>query len=436
MSAAIDVTQWQRLTVYQDFNTQKWAIWLAGVKVAESLGFANAKSAYTQLKIQAGGTEAYLDQIQVGLTEPLTLDNDGDGIINSQETTAGTDPNEKDTDGDGIADGTEKTAGTNPLEAIPFTEGFENYLANSNIDKQGRWAASNGATGTVVTAEKQAGNQSLKIRGTQESSSLQKNIKSSEQQVWSDLYLKPVKRDGTTAPTLATDTAVGFYFDNNGNLRVYNGTAAQWVTTPSLLPAGTNWQRMTLSQNFSTKKFSLWYNGKLIAQDYGFANPKNNFSFVRLSASTGADALLDTLAASLSQPTGLIPWIDTDADGMSDVWEQQYFGNLTTANATADLDGDELTNLQESVRGTDPKSGTSKNRSFYVNGTTGNDNNYGLVLAANDLTGPKKTINGAVGTMITGDISEVATGNYTETKISPGTRNLILRPVGNVKVTP
>ena len=38
--------------------------------------------------------------------------------------------------------------------------------------------------------------------------------------------------------------------------------------------------------------------------------------------------------------------------------------------------------------------------------------------------------------MISGDTSEVAAGNYSETKISPGTRNLILRPQGNVKVTP
>lgn len=44
---------------------------------------------------------------------------------------------------------------------------------------------------------------------------------------------------------------------------------------------------------------------------------------------------------------------DTDNDGLSDVWETTYFGNLTqTASGNPDLDG--LTNLQEQNAGTNP----------------------------------------------------------------------------------
>ena len=44
---------------------------------------------------------------------------------------------------------------------------------------------------------------------------------------------------------------------------------------------------------------------------------------------------------------------DSDADGISDTWEQEHFGNLTAASATSDADGDGLSDLDESLYGTD-----------------------------------------------------------------------------------
>ena len=52
--------------------------------------------------------------------------------------------------------------------------------------------------------------------------------------------------------------------------------------------------------------------------------------------------------------------LDADGDGMPDVWEQQF--GLNPANpddASADADGDRLTNLQEFLSGTDPRSAAS-----------------------------------------------------------------------------
>jgi hypothetical protein len=45
--------------------------------------------------------------------------------------------------------------------------------------------------------------------------------------------------------------------------------------------------------------------------------------------------------------------VDSDADGLPDWWEQQYFGNLSH-NGTEDADGDGLTNLQEYQQGRNP----------------------------------------------------------------------------------
>ena len=67
----------------------------------------------------------------------------------------------------------------------------------------------------------------------------------------------------------------------------------------------------------------------------------------------------DTIAFVSAQGLGLIhtPLIsDTDADGLRDEWERQYFGSLDSlAGApSADPDGDGRTNAQEFQSGTDP----------------------------------------------------------------------------------
>ena len=45
---------------------------------------------------------------------------------------------------------------------------------------------------------------------------------------------------------------------------------------------------------------------------------------------------------------------DMDADGLADFWETNYFGNTIDGIATADVDGDGMSNLEEYLAGTDP----------------------------------------------------------------------------------
>jgi len=52
---------------------------------------------------------------------------------------------------------------------------------------------------------------------------------------------------------------------------------------------------------------------------------------------------------------GAFEWDDVDADGISDKWEKDHFGNRTTATARSDTDGDGLTDLEESLYGAAPK---------------------------------------------------------------------------------
>ena len=54
-------------------------------------------------------------------------DPDGDGLLNYQETEAGTDPQDPDTDNDGLSDGEEYVATTDPLKADTDADGLNDY---------------------------------------------------------------------------------------------------------------------------------------------------------------------------------------------------------------------------------------------------------------------------------------------------------------------
>ncbi len=69
---------------------------------------------------------------------------------------------------------------------------------------------------------------------------------------------------------------------------------------------------------------------------------------------TGAGGTVsDTLTVTVTQPPA-----DSDADGLLDSWEQQYFSNLDQ-QGTGDPDGDLLQNLDEFGAGTDPTNADS-----------------------------------------------------------------------------
>lgn len=51
---------------------------------------------------------------------------------------------------------------------------------------------------------------------------------------------------------------------------------------------------------------------------------------------------------------GADEFVDTDLDGMADIWEIEHFGGLDYSDGTGDADGDGLSDLEEYEHGTDP----------------------------------------------------------------------------------
>ncbi len=58
----------------------------------------------------------------------------------------------------------------------------------------------------------------------------------------------------------------------------------------------------------------------------------------------------------ISTEEALLAWdsVDTDGDGLPDLWEYRNFGNVTNAVATANSDGDARNNVQEYIAGLNP----------------------------------------------------------------------------------
>ncbi len=64
-------------------------------------------------------------------------------------------------------------------------------------------------------------------------------------------------------------------------------------------------------------------------------------------------------ATAFVQTDTIAPAVDSDGDGIADAWERIHFGNLTTANATSDFDGDKFSDRSEYVADTDPMNSSS-----------------------------------------------------------------------------
>ncbi|MDQ6913981.1 MAG: thrombospondin type 3 repeat-containing protein, partial [Verrucomicrobiota bacterium] len=77
------------------------------------------------------------------------------------------------------------------------------------------------------------------------------------------------------------------------------------------------------------------------------------------SNATSGPVTIITNHGNATSSSSLTILADSDSDGMSDAFEQQYFGNATAGDPNADSDGDGMSNVAEFLAGTDPTSGAS-----------------------------------------------------------------------------
>jgi serine protease len=125
--------------------------------------------------------------------------------------------------------------------------------------------------------------------------------------------------------------------------------------------------------------------------------------------------------------------VDTDANGLPDWWELQYFGHLTGTDPNADADHDGMSNLAEWLAGTNPTNASSclrlmalpagNSNVFVVSWPSVAGKYYRLERATNLLTG----FNSVVQTNIA---ATAPTNTETDTAILPGQTRLYRVGVG------
>jgi len=115
-------------------------------------------------------------------------------------------------------------------------------------------------------------------------------------------------------------------------------------------------------------------------------------------------------------------FIDSDADGLPDFWEQEYFESATGGDPNDDPDGDGLDNLAEYEASRNPLFGP---REYYVDPVEGSDEWDGLSPSWDGAHGPKCTIQSAVDATLQyeGDAVILAADTYT----GPGNRDINFR---------
>ena len=110
-----------RATIFHNYGTKSWALFINGVVAADQLGFVNTAASSYSLFAVNGQTE--FDDLSIGDASPsgFTADQDADGLIDVWEIQNldsimaydGSD----DPDGDGASNAREQTFGTDPLDA-------------------------------------------------------------------------------------------------------------------------------------------------------------------------------------------------------------------------------------------------------------------------------------------------------------------------------
>jgi hypothetical protein len=116
-----------------------------------------------------------------------------------------------------------------------------------------------------------------------------------------------------------------FTFSTNGALDLQIASEYDWELRTAWLPAGTN----TLRWTYSKSPYS----------SYAFGNDS---------------AWLDQVVVTVYTN----PLLDSDGDGLPDLWEYKYFGTLAFSGSD-DYDGDGVSNLNEYLDGTNPADASS-----------------------------------------------------------------------------
>jgi hypothetical protein len=444
------VSDWNRVSLRMNYGTQRWALWLNGVRIVDNLGFAHSVPYFSGFAMQHRAPQpGALDAFLASHGEPAALDNDGDGLPNTWEVTYGLNPNDPadaavSSSGDGWTNTEKFQFGVSPvtihLTALPFVEPFEQLAPGNLVQGAHNWFFFGGSIPQIQSTLAHEGAQALLIPASEDGVRVVNHIDGSAQTVmWTQFSLKAAPFPNNATPALPPESTAGLFFTQDGQLRVYDGPTIGWRTLTTVTVDLAAWHTVTLRHDYTTQRWSVWIDGTQAAENLGFAHSLPRYKQFEVTGGSGVPTLLDSIRVQTTPPLVLDPTV------LPEWWRVQHFGT-TNVDPAADSDNDGLSNLDEYLQGrlptiADTAPVASGGYTLYVNKATGSDSLYnGQSAAANQPAtgyGPKATLNAALiiaasdGRII---ISADET-TYIESTIPLTGKNLVLRPHGNVRIT-
>ena len=254
---------------------------------------------------------------------------------------------------------------------LPFWEDFESYPDNTTIADLGDygWSASTNATveaGTGVSAS-----QGAQLPGD---SSVTNTPSVTVTEVWTDFWLKPVKRDSD--PDVSTNASVMAYVNTDGYLVLYDDDNASpgWVVCSNsvcggaVTPIGSDYARISLHQDYAANEVAAFLDGLLVREQLPIIGDATEYEYFAVQSSGDTNAYLDNVLITTDVPPCM--WIDCDGDGVADAEEIDALGSISATvdgipgswfllngvppDADLDTDADTFTAGQEYWAGTDP----------------------------------------------------------------------------------
>ncbi|MBN1673848.1 MAG: protein kinase [Kiritimatiellae bacterium] len=185
------------------------------------------------------------------------------------------------------------------VQALPFVEGFEELKAGSISGQRGWQARGEGAV--VQTEVIHSGKQALALK----SAGVMKLLGSrAGRTVWTDMYVRLETHGARQPPRVWQDATVAFFLDSRGRLAVYDGTSRKWEKPAAKRVRPGAWVRITLMQDYGAQKWAVFLDGRLLAENLGFANRKSAFTAFLLAGGKQG-TFLDDLTISTTKPGDL-----------------------------------------------------------------------------------------------------------------------------------
>jgi uncharacterized protein (DUF1800 family) len=355
--------------------------------------------------------------LEPGSAALAAADSDGDGLTNLQEFRLGTDPHNSDTDGDGLTDGREKTLYTNPLKADTDRDGLSDGAevhgtiatnprrADTDGDRVNDYQEGLAGTSPVVADAYPASNRVPSYRNSswdwtfdnvqlvwnhatggvgQGDDILSFSVKSAASADWRTLGMDLRNFRGALGHAFHSANASGFSYPGQPGvditdqgfawgvpdltkalgfsgfgtkdishrlrfqMRAKRATTNSWTVTFEIRDLTSN--RVVIARSFTNchaapaldRGTNLW-------TDFGGVP---NRPSIRLHQ--GLQIFFSSVP--LEKYPAFADAIDSDKDGMTDVWEAANgFNKFDAADATQDADGDGLGERDEFLDGTDPR---------------------------------------------------------------------------------